>query len=154
MIPAFFKRLLRIQDENRTRHGFAAVNCPSLFLHGQGSYGFDVIGAVLHQVELKDIFTGTLRTGNRQACVAGLIFDEGKGDERPVVAVTIGHRVVGSCPAFLTTQIREWLLQWKLSDARMRCNAMIVVGKEIDRDGNLGLGVKLDIELPFKMTTA
>ena len=79
--------------------------------------------------------------------------EQGMPQERASVAVVIEGRTVGSCPAYLTTQYLEWLRRWRLSNVPARCNAVVVVSGERNQDGNLGLSAKLDIELPFKMTT-
>lgn len=145
MLPPFFSRIPGTRG--RTPRRWVAEKGQTLFLHGRADYLVDVVGVAPHRTEI----IGILRPGaveeQRLFCVASLILCDSKPYERKMVAVAIGGRTVGYCPSHLSTRYREWLERWRFADAQVRCNAVILCG---ERGGS---GVKLDIEIPFKLTT-
>lgn len=124
-----------------------------LFLHGRGDYAFDLIGGAPFEQSLRDVAEGRVWTGERQDCIATLVCRDGTPLERNTVAVEIGGRMVGYCPSYLAAQYHEWLEKWRFLDATTQCNA-VITGRRSQADGSLSAhGIKLDIELPFKITT-
>ena len=124
-----------------------------LFLHGRGSYAFDMIGAARFEDDLRAIALATVGRGDRKACTASLVCREGTPLERNTVAVEIAGRMVGYCPSYLAAHYQEWLEKWNFAAARVQCNA-VIVGRWNDAEGTLSAPrVKLDVELPFKATT-
>jgi hypothetical protein len=137
------------------RHAPGAPAGPDLglFLHGRGDYAFDVIGAAPFGASLRDIASAGAWTGERQGCIASLVCRGGTPLERNTVAIEIAGRTVGYCPSYLAAQYREWLEKWHFSAASAQCNA-IIIGRRSQAEGPPSVhGVKLDIELPFKVTT-
>lgn len=124
----------------------------TLFLHGKAEFLIEVSRASRHQDALREIVGGRPRTGHRHVCIAALLLDDRAAGELNAVSVEISGRLVGYLPSYLAVQYREWLQAWHLVVFRSRCRAMIV-------NANCGEGsaaryyVKLDLELPFKMTT-
>jgi hypothetical protein len=137
------------------RKGRASLNGAGmpLFLHGRGDFSFDVVASARQRTDLRT-FAATRHwaTGDRHECVATLILTDGKAYEKNRVAVEIDGVMVGYCPSYLATQFREWMQRWHFSDAIVRCKARLV-RDAVGADGeSLRLRVKLDIELPFKVT--
>ena len=151
MLPPILKRLLGM--DGGKADGSTGDEPKAIVLHGRADFPIDVIGVSRFRSQLLDLLDGMPQPGQRKECVAALIIEDGAASDRAAVAVVINGKTVGSSPAYLTTQYLEWLSRWRLSSAPARCNAVIVVSNERNQDGNFGLGVKLDIELPFKMTT-
>ncbi len=151
MLPLIFRRLLG-RPARAADDAFTGIP-KAIVLHGRADYAIDVIGVSRYRAQLLELLDGMPRPGQRKECVAALVVEEGMSKDRATVAVIIEGRMVGASPAYLATQYVEWLSRWQLSGAPARCNAVIVVGAERNQEGNFGLGVKLDIELPFKMTT-
>lgn len=56
-------------------------------------------------------------------------------------------------PNHLSTRYREWLHEWKFSHAIVHCNAAVIGSWDAGEDELRKIAVKLDIELPFKVTT-
>lgn len=151
MLSRIFRQLFGF---GRTKpHVLEADAGTTIFLHGRDNFSFDVIGTSRHETELVEIAGGGVQPGQDFQCVAALVLSEGKDDRRFSVAVSIDRRIVGYFPANLATQYREWLHKWGLTHAGVQCNAIIVVDRNPIRLGAYDYTVKLDIELPFKMTT-
>lgn len=145
MLPSFFSRIPG--TKSRTAPRWVADKGQILFLHGRADYPFEVLGVVEHRAEISDILDRNAPGARQLSCIASLILCDSKPYERKKVAVAIGGRTVGYCPSHLSTRYREWLERWRFADAHVRCNALVLGG---ERGGS---GVKLDIELPFKLTT-
>jgi hypothetical protein len=123
-----------------------------LLLHGRGDFPFDVVALARQRTDLRAFADGRPWSGHFHECVATLILTEGKAYEKNRVAVEIDGVMLGYCPSYLATRFREWLQRWHFSDAIVRCKARLV-RDGIGADGeSLRLRVKLDIELPFKVT--
>lgn len=123
-----------------------------LFLHGRADFSFDVVGVARHRTALREIAARWHWIARRHECVATLILVPGKAYEKNRVAVEIGGVMVGYCPSYLATRFREWMQHWQFSDALVRCRA-IFTSEGTGPDGELArVRVKLDIELPFKVT--
>jgi len=144
----------------RTGPGGPAGRNLSLLLHGRGEYAFDMIGAT-HARETLGEIAGAIGwrveaqgrlPAKPQAHLATLICCEGKAYERRTVAVALAGRTVGYCPSALATRYREWLEEWRFSAATVRCRAIIVGRRDPAGDRMVPTGLKLDIELPFKVT--
>lgn len=123
-----------------------------LFLHGKGEFRHEIVRTSHYQPELKTIAGNGDGPRRKHECIATLDLDEDHANSRGDVVVTIDDIVIGSCPRTLTTQFREWLKRWHLSHAMVKCSAVIVM--VADRSGTNGPNyrVKIDIELPFRMT--
>ncbi len=151
MFLTLIKRALGIAGDHLPDEGTARTE--AILLHGEANFSFDVMGVLRHQAQLHGVYQGLPRSGDRQEHIATLSVESGRPNERGAVAVSIAGQTVGYCSAYLATQYREWLQRWRLSDAAGRCLAVIVAGPDMNQDGTVQLSVKLDIELPFKMTT-
>lgn len=117
----------------------------TLFLHGRGEYRHESVKTSQYQSELRDI-------ANRKArheCVASLVLDDSNAKDRSSVTVAIDDTITGVFPRNLSTQYREWLKRWHLSDAVVKCKAVIVASTA---SGRADYRVKLDIDVPFRMT--
>lgn len=125
----------------------------SLLLHGRENYALEVVGSARRQAEIRAIATGKIQAGRRQKRLAALSLGQDERTGVTKVGVFMEGAMIGYFPRYLTTQYCEWLRAWNLSRANVHCHALIL------RDGNGAEGrageyrVKLDIEIPFKMTT-
>ncbi|MBT2186516.1 hypothetical protein [Sphingobium nicotianae] len=148
---ASFLRLLA----GRTHRPAAAPAGPGLglFLHGRRDFAFDVISVGPFEETLRDLAPAGKANGDRQECIAALVCRDGNPLQRNTVAIEIGGRTVGYCPSYLATQYREWLEKWCFSAAGVLCNAVIVRPPGLAGGRSSTPSVKLDIELPFKVTT-
>jgi hypothetical protein len=150
MVPSTWRSFLGLRD--RTAEAIDQLTDAALFLHGRGEFLFDVSGAGRHQAALRDIVSARTLARQRQACMAALLLDDGNSGDRGAVAVRIEGRLVGHLPGYLATQYREWLRNWRLAGSDVRCRGVI-----INWNGGEGsvarYNAKLDLELPFKMTT-
>lgn len=120
----------------------------TLFLHGRGEYKYESAKTSQYQATLREI----TRQKSRHECIARLVLDESNPRDRNSVAVSIGDTVTGVFPRVLSTQYREWLKRWNLSDSAVKCRAVIVAGMDRGRGDTPDYRVKLDIEVPFRMT--
>ncbi len=153
MFLTLIKRALGMAGPPLPHAGEGAGPAEAILLHGEASFPFDVMGVLRHQAQLHAVYQGLARSGERQEHIATLSIEGERPNERGAVAVSIAGQTVGYCTAYLATQYREWLQRWQLSNAAGRCLAVIVAGPDMNEDGTVQLSVKLDIELPFKMTT-
>jgi hypothetical protein len=119
----------------------------TLFLHGRDDFPFGVIGVSQHGARLGEIVAAQGWTAPRQPCIATLILARGKPYEKNRVAVEIAGGAIGYCPSYLATRFLEWAHRWHFGRATVRCRAMLIAG-----DGMARPEVRLDIELPFKVT--
>ena len=85
----------------------------------------------------------------RNECLATLIIASGKPYEKTRVAVEIDGVTIGHCPSYLATRFLEWTDYWRYSRALVRCRAVLIAG---EHPGHVDHAVRLDIELPFKVT--
>ena len=72
---------------------------------------------------------------------------------RPNVAAYIEGVHVGYLPSYLSTRYREWLKSWSLCRASVHCRAMFHAERTVIGGGLGEYRVKLDVEVPFRMTT-
>ena len=122
-----------------------------VLLHGRDAFTLEVAGCGRHQVEIREMMALRGDAARRRKCVALLDLDRTGG--APRVAVVIDGTHIGYFPRYLSTQYCEWLDTWKLGKARVHCQALV--------HGDTGkcavdvpeYRVKLDIEIPFKMTS-
>jgi len=123
-----------------------------LFLHGRGDFPFDAVALPRHRADLRVLAATRRWTGPRYDCAATLILTDGKAYEKNRVAVEIDGVMIGYCPSYLATRFREWMQRWHFLQAHVQCKA-IIVREGVGTDGEPArLRVKLDIELPFKVT--
>lgn len=124
-----------------------------MFLLGDGTYPHDVIEISDLQAELYAFLGRIAMDQDVQYCIAMLDFDRTRRVAGDRVSVAIDGRIVGSCPSFLGNQIREWLAEWNYSQARVACQAQVVHRRGIRSNHTDRFIVRLDIVVPFKMTT-
>lgn len=130
----------------------APAGIDAIFLHGRGDFRIDVVGVARHLAELREVVGGRLQVGESRPYVARLILREREAHAKEAVAIAIEDRVVGYCPAHLATRYREWLRTWRIEHAVVSCRATITcMQKEPGFEDRYV--VRLDLELPFKMTT-
>ncbi len=151
MLPSILSRIPGTRG--RTSRRWVAEKGQALFLHGRADYAFEVVGVANHRTDIFEILDRSAIGAQRISCIASLILCDGKPYERRMVAVAIAGRTVGYCPSHLSTRYREWLERWCFADAKVHCNAVILCGERAGGEKASGSGVKLDIELPFKLTT-
>lgn len=120
----------------------------TIFLHGRGEYRHESAKTSQYQCELREI----ARRKPRHECIVNLILDDDNSKDRNCVSIAIGDTVTGVFPRTLSTQYREWLRRWQLSDSAVKCRAVIVAGPDRGTGGKVDYRVKLDIEVPFRMT--
>ncbi len=127
----------------------------TVFLHGLADYPVDVGRVARHQAQLGEIVDGRTAVGRRHDCIAALVPGAGEPGERNAVAVEIHGQIIGTCPGYFAGKYREWLLRSRIVNARVLCRAAIV-GTCVPGPGAsraVRYAVKLDVTLPFKMTT-
>jgi hypothetical protein len=159
----FFKWLFLpviLQRASRCKGTPANDNAPSpgvedgsiLFLHGRGEYRYESVKTAHYQDELRTIAQRMSRADGPHECIAELILDDQNAKDRNCVVVAIDNTITGVFPYSLSTQYREWLERWRLSNAVVKCRAMIVKAGGHARSARVDYRVKLDIEVPFRMT--
>lgn len=137
----------------RAGQDFDEADTPTLFLHGKGDFLFKVSSTSQYQTALQEIASGGTSAGGRYECIATLILDPGDSRDRNGVTVEIAGRRVGYLPGHVDTQYREWLRRWRLAGSPARCRCLIAHWS-MGESGRARYNVKLDLEIPFKMTTA
>jgi len=85
-------------------------------------------------------------------CVA-VLKAERDGSRRKRVGVRIDGSLIGYMPDYLSAPFLAWLKSWNLVRAQFYCLAVIETDEKGNDQGRGGYRVKLDIEIPFKMTT-
>lgn len=124
-----------------------------VFLHGDGSYPFDVTEVSDLQKELYEFFGEVVQSADELQCIAVLDFDQSNQRSPEKVSVAIEGKIIGSCPSHLGNQCREWLNEWSYSRANVLCRAIVIHRRGIRTSHTDRFVVKLDIAVPFKMTT-
>lgn len=125
----------------------------NILLHGRASYPLELVGSSRFQHEIRTAMGATRDAVRRRECVAALILDQAGPAGRTDVGVFIGGAIVGYFPRYLSTRYCEWLNTWDLSRAAVHCHAVILGDRNNAEQGGGEHRVKLDIEIPFKMTT-
>lgn len=151
MISSLFGR--RKRSSHNDKPGLAANESLRLFLHGQTNYLVDAVGLSRHLEEIRHLLKSAGAVGARYDCIATLVLSDAKPHEGHTVAVMVSRRTIGFVPNHLSTRYREWLHEWRFSDAAVHCNAAIIGNWNADKYEPRTIAVKLDIELPFKVTT-
>ena len=138
--------------QSQLRRKSSAAEGMAVFLHGSGEFGIQAQGVSQHQNALREVLPANLELGQSQPCVATLVLTGRQSYERNWVSIVIEHRTIGYCPADFAAPYRAWLQRWRLESALVQCRATIIRAR-----GNPGIelryGARLDVELPFKMTT-
>lgn len=153
------RSLLGLDGRTARKGGPKPMPAPAIFLHGKRDFAIEARGASRYQAELAAIATAGPLAGLRHRCSAELVLDgapgAGLGGEGPAsegVAIEIDGWRVGFLPRSIATQYREWLENWDLSASRALCRAVVVHwpggGATPAR-----YVLRLDLEIPFKMTT-
>jgi hypothetical protein len=137
---------------NRAARDFDEADAPTLFLHGKGDFLVKVSSTSQYQTALQEIASGSTVAGGRYECIATLVLDDGAFRERSGVAVEIAGRRVGYLSGHVDTQYREWLRRWRLASSPARCRCLIAPWSA--GESRARYNVTLDLEIPFKMTTA
>lgn len=149
-LPVILQRAVR--RKGRAANDNLATSCADedgiLFLHGKGEYRYESVKTSQYQGQLREL----ARRQPRHECIARLLLDDCDARDRHSVAVAIDGTVIGVFPRTLSTQYREWLKRWHLSGSAVQCRAMIVAGPDRGTSGKANYRVKLDIEVPFRMT--
>lgn len=122
-----------------------------MLLHGRDAFTLDVAGCTRRQPAIREIMAIRADSTGRRKCVASLDPDR-TGTGGPNVGVVIDGTLVGYFPRHLSTQYCEWLDAWNLSRAQVHCQALIVGDGGKVQPEVADYRVKLDIEIPFKMT--
>ena len=125
----------------------------SILLHGRETYALELAGTARRQAEIRSITGGKGPAGRRYACIAVLSCDLDAPPGTMNVEVRIDGVLVGHFPRYLSSLYREWLESWNLRRARVLCRAVIQSEWFSAEPGAGECRVKLDIEIPFKMTT-
>jgi hypothetical protein len=138
---------------NRASQDFDEGEAPTLFLHGKGDFLVKVGSTSQYQTALQEIASGGTDAGGRYHCIATLLLDDGDSRERHGVTVEISGRRIGYLSGHVDTQYREWLWRWRLAASPARCRCLIAQWSA-GESGKARYNVTLDLEIPFKMTTA
>ncbi|MCT2401654.1 hypothetical protein [Novosphingobium mangrovi (ex Huang et al. 2023)] len=126
-----------------------------LLLHGRDDFPLELVRTSRRHSEIHEVAGQSGCPGRDHRCVAVLAIDRersgraGRGD----VGVFVDGGLVGYLPGYLSTQYREWLHAWNLSRAVVHCRALIQCDCASSASGPAGYRVKLDVEMPFRMTT-
>ncbi len=121
-------------------------------LGGQGVFNIELGGAASYRDVLEKLFDRDNSNCRQRECIAVIEIDGLFQRNSAPVPVRIEGELVGRCPAYFTTQLRDWLLEWGLAGASVSCRARIV---SPGSSAGLRSGrycVRLDIERPFRMT--
>ncbi|MEJ2408607.1 MAG: hypothetical protein P8Y58_06360 [Novosphingobium sp.] len=124
----------------------------AILLHGRETYALELVGTSRRQAEIRTVMGTRGLTGRRHTCIAVLSRDEGAAPGRMNVSVYVDGVLVGHFPRYLSSFYCEWLDSWNLGRARVHCRA-IIQSEWFSADPATGeCRVKLDLEIPFKMT--
>jgi len=126
------------------------ATCDALMLHGDGSFRHLVYVTKEQQLWFEKLFEGQIGARLEQNLVARLDFPESKKSSQRRVFIVVDEERIGSCPAHIGNQCRDWLAEWGLSDATVYCNVRALCEHP---QGAVRYLVRLDLERPFKMTT-
>lgn len=150
MLSSFLGRLQTLHSRSARKP--ADVQNIALFLHGRAEYTIDVVGVSRYQPELLRAIGGIIEARQNYPCIASLVLSSGKPYEKNSVIIEIQGKAIGYFPNHLATQYREWLQKWQFSGAQVGCNALVTGGAH-SNDGQMAAAtVKLDVEVPFKVT--
>jgi len=121
-----------------------------VLLHGRDAFALEVAGCGRHQGSIREIMATRADANRRRKCLA--LLDLERSGPGPHVSVTIDGMLVGYFPRYLSTQYCEWLDTWNLARAQVHCHALILGDAGKAGPDEAEYRVKLDIEIPFKMT--
>ncbi|WP_156135433.1 hypothetical protein [Novosphingobium malaysiense] len=124
-----------------------------VLLQGRQTYPLDLVGTGRRQAEISAILKRRCRSERRHRALAVLTIDPHVAPGRPNVAALIEGAPVGYLPGYLATQYREWLKSWSLCRASVHCRALLHMDRVVSGGAPGEYRVKLDIEMPFRMTT-
>lgn len=128
-------------------------DCDAIFLHGSEHFDIEVVGVARQQAWLRECLPHSLEPEQSHRCVATLVLEGRKSFNKNAVSVAINGQPVGYCPAYLATKYREWLHAWRLDHVQVQCRANVeCVKSRFEREARYL--VKLDFDLPFKMTAS
>lgn len=122
-------------------------------LHGRASFPFEVVETLRFQNELRSIMGVTPANDAARRCIAVLRVERSADKRQKKVGVRIDGSLIGYMPDYLSAQFQTWLKAWKLAHAQLHCLALIEADEAGRGARQSGYRVKLDIEIPFKMTT-
>ncbi|WP_157081229.1 hypothetical protein [Novosphingobium naphthalenivorans] len=125
----------------------------TILLHGRETYALELAGTSRRQADIRTILGRRASAGRRHTCIAVLSRDEDAPPGRMRVAVHVDGIPVGHFPQYLSGLYCEWLDSWNLGRARVHCRAAIQAEWFSAEPGAGECRVKLDLEIPFKMTT-
>jgi hypothetical protein len=136
----------------RARSGEQSPGAGTLFLHGRGDFLVTVSGVAQCQAGLHDIYAGRAARATRHDCIATLLPDRGDPRARSAIALAIAGQGVGYLPRHISTQYDEWLQRWRPVGLPARCRGVIIRLSACD-DAGPRYDLRLDLEIPFRMTT-
>lgn len=151
MLGSFFKGLNGFG--RRPELDESASEGLTLLLHGRETYTLELVGTSRRQAEIRSIIGERGLEGRRHACMAVLSRGLDAGASRLNVEVHVDGVLIGHFPRYLSSLYCEWLDVWKLGRARVHCRALIQSEWASVDPVAAEHRVKLDLEIPFKMTT-
>ncbi|MCJ2177325.1 hypothetical protein [Novosphingobium album (ex Hu et al. 2023)] len=151
MLEGFFKGLNGFS--RRPVPDESAAEGLAILLHGSETYALELAGTARRQAGIRSIFREKARSGRRHSCIAVLSRDCDAPPGRVSVEVYVDGILVGHFPRYLSSLYCEWLDSWNLGRARVHCRAVIQSEWFSAEPGAGECRVKLDLEIPFKMTT-
>ena len=151
MLEGFFKGLHRIGTRPVADESLAEGLI--VLLQGQQTFPLELVGTGRRQSEISLIANREGACTQRHHCLAVLSIDPAIPANRPNVAAYIEGVHVGYLPSYLSTRYREWLKSWSLCRASVHCRAMLHAERTVIGGGLGEYRVKLDVEVPFRMTT-
>lgn len=131
----------------------ATAGHAGVFLLGDETYTHDVTEVTQQQSGLYAFLAEALEGEAERHCIAVLDFERDQSGPAGRVAITIEGQAVGLCPPHLGNQCREWLREWNYSEDNVLCRALIMHRHGLRSTHADRFIVKLDIVVPFKMTT-
>lgn len=124
-----------------------------VFLLGTEKYVYEVTQVLIEDRELFEFLERVHDNEYSGFCIATLDFDPASQTSAGRVPVMIDRRRVGTCPSLLSTQIRKWLDRWGYKNLQVSCRARVVHRHGVQSTSATRCLVKLDIAVPFRMTT-
>ena len=116
-----------------------------IFLEGDGSYAFDIVGESHYQDALEKITGGKTEDGYEMEVKVLLVHEDGNPYDSKAVSVSIEGDIVGYLDKRIARQFRKRMAESGIPGYPAVCNALIVGGW--DRGGNNQghFGVELDL---------
>ena len=127
------------------------ANVPRIMLLGDGSFSHQIVVSAVQY----DIFAPARESMEERPVetmhLARIEFPSGGGRGGGSRAfLRIGEHRIGACPAHIANRCRDWLREWRMEEAEVFCQVRTAC---TGLAGQLRYSTRLDVALPFRMTT-